>query len=294
MVCVRTAWLTLGEAKVLLEDETRGYFCEELTLGSPTVREVVNNRPDQDGADDRTQYVGPRTVSVKIAALFGARARIDEIATMFGPYMRPDVRPTLHYVLDRGANPERELTLRSSAYEWSVIGDNTRDIHLQWVAPDPVAYDPVGHSATAWAGTAVGGGRSYDRAYNRVYTPGGMEPAYGEIVGAGDLPIRPVVRIYGPISDPFVSFSDVDGDAWALAFETGYRIDAGEHVTIDTQGHAAYAGEDATASVLSSLDWQRVVWPVLPPGVAVRMDLTGLNTTHISQAVASWRDGYYG
>jgi hypothetical protein len=294
MVCVRTAWLTMGSASVPLEDRARGYFCEELTLGSPTVRDNVTNRPDQDGADDRTQYAGPRTVSAKIAALRGAGARIDEIATMFGPYMRPDARPTLHYVLDRGTNPERELTLRGSAYEWSVIGADGRDIHLQWVAPDPVAYDPVGHEVSAWAGTGVGSGRSYDRRYNRTYTPGGMDPTPGVILGTGDLPIRPTVRIYGPITDPYVTFAAEDGGAWALAFDVGYRIDAGEHVTVDTQQHAAYAGEDVTASVLSSLDWPRVVWPVLPPGVPVTMALTGENATHVTQATASWRDGYYG
>ena len=294
MVCIRTAWLTLGAASVPLEDESRGYFCEELTLGSPTIRENITNRPDQDGADDDTRFAGPRTVSVKIAALLGAGARVDEIATMFGPYMRPDARPTLHYILDRGTNPERQLVLRSSAYEWSVIGADGRDIHLQWVAADPVAYDPTDRSVSAWAGTGVGAGRTYNMKHNRTYTPGGLDPTPGVILGAGDLPIRPTVRIYGPITDPYVSFDGADGGAWALAFDTGYRIDAGEHVTVDTQQHAAYLGEDVTASVPSALDWQRVVWPVVPPGVAVTMALTGTGATHVTQAVATWRDGYYG
>jgi hypothetical protein len=293
--CTRTAWLSLsGLPDVPLEDESSGYFCSELTLGSPTVREVISNRPDQDGADDRTAYLGPRTVSAKLTAIRTAGAVIDAVATMFGPYLQPSARPTLHYVLERGDNPERVLTLRGSAYEWSVIGADGRDVHLQWTAADPVAYDPATYSATAWAGTSTAGGRSYDRTYDRTYAPGGMSSTTGQIIGKGDLPVRPVVDIFGPITDPLVRFSDTAGDSWVIAFAAGYRIDATNYVTVDTAAHSAYANGDPTASVLASLDWTRLVWPVLPPRVAVSFILGGTNTTQASQVAASWRDGYYG
>lgn len=58
--CVRKAWLTLGSTLINLEDPTQGYFCTQLDLGFPSVREVTNNKPDQDGTDDRTRFMGSR------------------------------------------------------------------------------------------------------------------------------------------------------------------------------------------------------------------------------------------
>ena len=81
--CVRRAWLTLGAASLALEDAAAGYLCTSLDLGYPTPRPVTANRPDADGAVDRTRYSSPRTVAANISALVGAGARIDEVATAF-------------------------------------------------------------------------------------------------------------------------------------------------------------------------------------------------------------------
>src|SRR5215475_9017960 len=109
MVCVRKAWLVLGGSTVQLEDQSKGYFCTSLDLGYPNVREVVNNRPDQDGADDRTRLMGPRAVSADITAIRSVPAQVDAVASMFAPYMVPSARPVLHYVLDRPGVAERTL-----------------------------------------------------------------------------------------------------------------------------------------------------------------------------------------
>ena len=65
VACVRSAWLTLGTLTVLLEDMTAGYWCETLDIGAPAVRDVVSNKPDQNGVD-RTMYMGARTIGADI------------------------------------------------------------------------------------------------------------------------------------------------------------------------------------------------------------------------------------
>src|SRR5215831_18145121 len=132
--CARTAWLTLDTRTVYLEDLTKGYFCTELDLGYPEVREVMSNKPDAAGADDRTNLFGARVVSANITAAASAGAVIDDVADSFAPYMDPAARPVLHYVLDRPGTPERTLTLRAAAWSWPIAGPYDRDIHLQWVA----------------------------------------------------------------------------------------------------------------------------------------------------------------
>jgi hypothetical protein len=282
----------LDGVTVDLEDPAAGYFCSELDLASPEVREVKSNRPDMDGVDDRTQFAGGRVVSAKVDALAGAGARIDEVAATFGRYMVPSARPYLHYVLDRGTNPERVVgPLRGVSAAWPIIGDNAREIQLQWIASDPVAYDPASYLATAWAGAAVQVGREYSLTFDRKYAAGpGGEKVDAVFDVHGDYPVQPVVRIYGPITDPVVTF-DTGGNHYAIPFGD-FRLDAGDHVTVDTKSHAAYMREDPTASVLAALDWGTLSWPVLSPGNPVTMSVAGENTTGLSQAQATWNEGY--
>ena len=54
---------------IQLEDLGNGYVCPSLDLGSPVVREVVDNNPDRDGITDRTKYLGSRLVTANVMAL---------------------------------------------------------------------------------------------------------------------------------------------------------------------------------------------------------------------------------
>jgi hypothetical protein len=287
--CVRRAWLTLPNGRSM-DLNGAGYFLTSLDLGAPTVRDVTQNRPDQHGIDDRTLYMGGRVVSVVVTALATAGARIDEVASAFGPYMVPDVRPVLHYVLDRGDNPERTLVLRASAYSWPVVGPTQRDVSLQWVAADPVARSATVQSATAWAGSSSGSGRSYSLVFDRSYPAGGGAAVPGTIQSAGDLAVRPVFTLYGPLSAGVVQITQAGATVGVLPMGAAARIDAGRWWTIDTAAHTAT--DDAGASVLPSLDWSALIWPVIGAGSAAVMTLAGDGTTHVTQAVATWQDGY--
>jgi hypothetical protein len=298
MTCVRTAWLTLGASELPLEDERAGYFCELLDLGYPVPREVSANVPDQDGAIDRTALMGPRVVTVSVHALAGVGARIDAVASAFAPYMVPSARPVLHYVLDRPGEAERVLTLRPAAYGWPIVGPNERVISLQWVAPDPIVRDPNVETSTAWAGTAEGGGRIYNLVPPREYPPGGAATV-ADVQTYGDLPARPLLRIYGPITGPAVTFHRAsDGGACgAVPLVDGYAIEAGHYVEVDTQKHTAYLDGDRGASVLNAVDWLNLVWPVVPTmpdyaHMALAGDPGGLVTSGVTQVQAQWQDGY--
>jgi IPT/TIG domain len=292
--CVRKAWLTLGSLMQPLEDEDGGYACTQLDLGYPAVREVVTNRPDQNGIDDRTTLMGARVVTADISALASAGAVIDAVATAFAPYMLPSARPVLHYVLDRPGATERTMTLRASGYSWPIKGAKRRDIQLSWVAADPVARDPTVHSATAWAGSSGAIGRTYNLTFNRVYPAGGMPPTVGQIRSPGDVPVRPMLRIYGPITDPSVQLSTPAPVVnYLIRFVAGFRIDPAHFVDVDTNAKTVYLDGDTTKPAMASLDWQRTSWPVLPAGNAINyLYLTGTSTSQVSQVVATWSDGY--
>jgi hypothetical protein len=293
--CVRTAWLDLNGSILPLEDVSAGYFCQSLDLGAPVVREVVSNRPGQDGVDDRTQYLAGRVVTASITALAGAGAQIDAVAASFGPYMNPAVRPVLHYVLDRPGSPERTMILRASAYGWPIVGAWQRDINLQWLAADPTALDPTVRSATAWSGASVVTGRTYPLTFNRIYPAGGgTGPISGRIQTLGDLGVRPTLTVYGPIEGATITFDTVvSGQHFVIPFEPSFIIGGNTFVVIDTANKTAYLQGDPGQPVMADLDWLHSTWPVIPPAPdRAIMSLAGTSTTSVTQVVATWQDRY--
>ena len=290
-VCVRRAWLTLGSLTVGLEGP--GWFCPSLDLGYPDVRDVVSNRPDQDGIDDRTAYFGARTVTAQIAALATAGAQIDQVLTQFAPFMLPANRPTLHYVLDRPGAPERTIKLRAAGFSGPIEGAYERDIQLQWVADDPAALDPVEKTVTAWAGSSTQQGRTYNLTFNRVYPAGGGGPTIAALITVGDLPVRPRLRIYGPITAANVVVQAAGGVIGIVVkFLAGFVIAAGHYVEVSTANRTANLDGDPSQSVIASLDWYNSVWGVIPPNVTYYLSISGGSTSGVTQAQAAWHDRF--
>jgi hypothetical protein len=189
------------------------------------------------------------------------------------------------------------LTLRPAAYSWPIVGAYQRDVHLQWVAPFPLASDVVVKSGTAWAGATSGLLRVYPLTFPRLYVIPGTGPGVNAtLTPGGDVGAKPFISIYGPISSPLVRIlSQPSGyTIGRLAFVPGFRIDANHRVDIDTYEHTAWLDGDTSKSVLSQMDWTQIMWPVLPiPSATALMSLTGTNTSGSTQAVISWQDLYF-
>jgi hypothetical protein len=286
--CARRAWLTLGSLTMPLEG--RGYFCTKLDLGSPTMREVVDNRPDQHGTIDRTALLGSRVVTIELTALAGAGARIDQVASAFAPFMDPAARPVLHYVLDRLDNPERVLPLRSSAFAWPIVGPYQRDVQLTFVAPDPVVRSPVVRQASAWAGMAGGPGRTYDLTFDRIYPPAAGMAITGFAANAGDLAAQPVVRVHGPGSHLLVDFWEA---STTLVFDPTYTLGVGHYVDVDSLHRTVI--DDAGVSCYEHVEWtngaRAALWPVIPVG-GTHFSMSADGGSGITQAQVFWQEAY--
>lgn len=301
MACVRKAWLTLGSQTLLLEDPSTGYFCSQLDLGYPQVREVKSNRPGQHGIDDRTSLWGERVVTADVIALVGAGAQIDQVMSLFAPFVNVAARPVLHWILDRPGTAERTLTLRPAAFGSPIVGDNERDIHLSWVAANPIVLDPVVQTVTAWSGSGVVAGRTYPFVHPRSYPAGSGGPGAtsGNIHSYGDFPIRPLYRLYGPVTNPMIVCHNNDGSGdTSIRFDNGYQVPASHFVDIDTGARTAYTDGDPSQPAMTSIDWISSTWPVVNPYVPAAgtnvgiVTLSGSSTSGITQVIVSWQDQY--
>jgi hypothetical protein len=295
---VRKAWLVLpGGQSIQLDNPAAGYYCQSLDLGAPIVRDVTTNRPDAHGMDDRTAYFAGRTVTVNITALSTGGASIDAIAASFAPFMLPGgPRPVLHYVLDRPGAPERVLTVRGESYDFPIVGPIQRDIVLTFIAADPVVRDPNVQLAVSWAGS-VGSGRTYPLVPPRIYPTGGAQ-VNATIITHGDLPAQPLLRIYGPITTPKVTFhtlvANTLSQVWMLP---GVAIAAGHYVEIDTAARTANWDGYVVNGALGSLDWFNTIWPAVPPSpdgatMTLAGDASSGVMTGVTQVQASWQDEY--
>jgi hypothetical protein len=294
--CARSAWLVLGSLVVPLENFTGGWFCESLDLGYPAVREVVSNKPSQDGVDDRTQYMGGRVVSANVHTVAGAGARIDAVASQFAPFMVPSARPILHYVLDRPGAPERTMVLRPSGYAWPVAGGQERQIQMQWLAADPAAVDPNLQTAISWSGASTSPGRLYNLTFDRAYPAGGGSRSSAVVKSYGDLPVRPKYRIYGPITQPVVSVSQDGTGSGVVYFLASFNVNAGHFVEVDSWNKTAVMDGDPAQSMVTYLDWQNSKWTPIQPmppsttGALVRLD--GSSTSGVTQVQTIWQDRF--
>lgn len=294
--CIRRAWLEIpptpstkpGEREaapgtLALEDEAAGYFCSSLDIGYPEVREVTNAVPDASGTDDFTRLYGSRLVTADVTALRGAGAVLDAVASGFGPYMVLDARPDLHYVLDRPGAPERVIRgMRPASFDAPIAGPFQRDIHLQWLAPDPMIYGPVENVLT-------------------VGMPGnGVWPEGGAVTSQGELEVPCRIRIYGPCGPGahcgFIMYLPPDNRRvlveCVLNGEIASGVAAGTFVEFDTGKQTAV--DHYGVSVLPIVDWRYNQWPQL--GAGVNLPLTyatpGPTDPASTRVEVRWFDGY--
>jgi hypothetical protein len=212
--------------------------------------------------------------------------------------MTPAVRPVLHYVLDRPGTPERTIGVRASDYQWPIDGTNSRAIQLAWVAADPIAYDPTVRTVVAMAGSSTTAGRTYNLTFPRTYPAGGGSPTTGQVFSPGDVTVRPLIRVYGPITAAKVTGEGGGGTTgiayyiWRFNFVTGFQIDAGHWVDIDAQTRTVTRDSDPTQPVYNQVAWSTSAWPYFPPGQTGFLTVRGTTTSGVTQAQAIWQDGY--
>jgi hypothetical protein len=226
----------------------------------------------------------------------GDGGHIDDVIEAFAPFMDPAARPVLHVTTFSNA-PERTLVVRASPYSGGLpmAIPNRRDVQFQFVAADPVLRDTAVKSTVSWAGSA-GSGRVYPLVFPRSYPTGGAQ-SNGTIQGVGQVPIRPLLAVYGPITTPKITFRpNISPTTYQVWFTPGYQIPAGSYVQVDTANRSATLYPGGT-NAMAAIDWTNTVWPALPnsPDATVMIlagDPTGLVTTGVTQVQASWQDGY--
>lgn len=278
----------------LLIDEGAGVFGQTIDLGDAVTRVVASDATDADGTIDTTKYVGARNVTLSLVLY--PDANLFALRNQLRAFTHPRLRPYM-YVQVAPEAPEQRIQLRRSQYN-DVIGDGPRAatqrdleaavITVQWVAPLGIVESSIANAVNVFA-VAAGAtvGRAYSLTFNRVY-PASPVLGSASLVNAGNSDAYPVIRIYGPVTEPVL---DNNTQGKSLAF-VGLTLVAGEYLEVDTRAKTILLNGDSASSRYDKLSFPASQWWTLSPGTNLVRFHPATFTDGVTVAVVTWRDAY--
>jgi hypothetical protein len=247
---------------------TDGIYLQSLDLGFPAVREVSEDRTQQDGADDRTEHFGARAVTVTVRVMDAGAVTSGGVLDRLAAFLRPSRRPWLVYTL--AGQDERRIRLRADQRS-APLGLPLRvlaDVQVGWKAPDGVSFS----TDTRDASVSPGGGeigRTYPLVYNRtrVYPAGGGLGTVRMEVG-GTAPAQPISRLYGPFGGAGKRTGWANESTGERLEFDGLQVAAGDYVELDHRERTVRlnGNTDAASNRYRFLDFAVSTWWALEPG----------------------------
>jgi hypothetical protein len=152
---------------------------------------------------------------------------------------------------------------------------------IELFAADPRIYDADAHTYRVSPVTVLTG-RTYDMTYD--YTYGGLGTIQSLLIGnIGNIPMYPVVRIFGPCKNP-----RVENITTGQSVDLVITLASGQYIELDMDVHSALVnGEQAhRASVDGKSQW----WALLPGVNEIRFFNYGPQTTCYVEV--DWRSAW--
>jgi hypothetical protein len=227
----------------------------------PAVREVTEERTDDDGEDDTTELHGATSCSRELFATQTPAAFEEEL----GRFLHPRSRPYL-VAADDEWSQERRLRLRISQFGGPRGVDlprTTRRIQAQWKVPDGIweSADLVEETVNADIVTeSVGFTLPVTLPVTLAATTG---TGTSQISNVGGTPVHHVTRLYGPCAGPRLVNETLDEE---ITFTDSLVLGSGEYVEIDTRARSAYLDSNTSLSRLSDVDYTVSSWWQIEPG----------------------------
>lgn len=269
------------DGETLPLDESIGLIVTELDLGWPETRAVSSPIPGQDGTDDSTRWHGARAVTLKAALLPDDEDSRLDVVRRVARYCHPRRRPKL--IIDEDGHELRELVLRPDQLGVPLTSASVTEALFSWVAPSGVIRSCAERSLTVQILTSsdVPG---IDFPVSFPFGFGHSPPPAPLVADRGDSePAGWRALIYGPITDPVLSFGGVPVVEFAMTVPDGSWLD------IDQAARTVLLDSEPSASRRSDMVFSGSSWGLLPEGHPT-VTLTGSSTSARTRAVVTWRD----
>jgi hypothetical protein len=286
--------LRLGELELDLNDvDSTGFIIDTVDLGYPTVKAVTTDLAEQDGVDDQTAYFGQRTIQLTGAIVPTCGGSRTKMKDKLAPFLAASGRPTLVYALDTDVDV-RCFDLRVS--QWSNPIDhpvNAVGFSVQWAAA-PIAYGDFLNQVELPLSAEQSVGFSFPLSFPFSFGGSGGPSGAVTILNVGTFPSWPLLRIFGPCTDPSVLWVDpTTGESVGpkIVFTGGLVIAEGDYLEVDTQARTARINGDPGANRYNFVDFAATSWGQLAVGPNT-LRFTADAASSESSCSVLWRESY--
>jgi hypothetical protein len=246
---------------------SNGFVIQNLSLGFPVVREVMDRRAAQNGETDYTNYFGARSVvlSVALAPEIASDPTVTEQALedRLRAWLLPSRRSWLYYRF--GTSGEwRRIAIRGSAMSRTISATTNAFgiVPLTWKCASGVIESADEATFELHTSADAELGRTYDRSGDRSYP---ASPVIGNktIINNGTAPASPILRIHGPMTQPRVKNMTTGK---AIEFISSFALLSGQFLEMNFETGTVYLNADPTNSRYDKLDLTVSEWWELIPG----------------------------
>jgi hypothetical protein len=257
--------LTAGDLSLDLNDYSNtGLAISAKDLGAPTVREVVNENPGQDGVEDDTLYFGQRVINITGRAFNLPTQSRSKAWDLMQPFLDPKVRATLTYQMDDDMDPRQLTNLRIAQWSKAASSPTAFAFQVQWKG-DPVALDQNQDSISITSAFSSTIGRVYNRTYDMTYPTGPGGSGIGRATSNGTYSTWPIYRIYGPCTNPVISILDNDTGVVDSLIRVLITINPTDYIEVNTQARTVML--NGMSNRYSFLDFPNSSWQPMEPGL---------------------------
>lgn len=274
-ITIRSGQPTRNVANTVVYDPI---LCTKWDLGAPDVRENTVAAQSADGMIDTSVYTGARTVSLELSIVgehpqYGDTRKTayyyaDRLAAMTHPSRRPVLRITRispETGVDSHGNPETwELQLRGTPFSVSYDRAAAGRLQMQLTFTAPLGYleGPWrGRDSTPVLDNDGPDGLTFPIAFPATFGFTFERVPTKHFLLLGSAPISPVIYMYGPCKNPYVTTDD--GERFGF---TGLTLQAGQMVQVDMEAGTALLDGAPTASVYQLVDFNNSTFWRWAPG----------------------------
>lgn len=261
-----------------------GLSVTKVTLGSPTPRAVVENRPSDHGSVDSTSFYGPRSIEVTGQVQAPSMEAFWPLVDNLLGKLALGSEHTFRF-RRLGDAFDLQVTVRvDSNVDLPVADPATPKPYARW-GVSLYCADPRIYTSTQTAGSydpmvSGAGGLVFPLTFPLVFAaPGGAGSM--SLDNKGNVSTPPTIVVTGPVTNPIV-----DNDTLGLSIRTrNCGLAAGDTLTLDAREHTVVL--NGTTLRPDLVDVARTTWWDLRPGVnQVRLRGTGMVAAQTELSVA--------
>jgi len=263
---------------------TSPFVLEDVSgFDGPNVRQAIEDLPEFDGAIAGNFYYGSRPVTLRGRVIAGSAAERNVAVVQLQRTLRA-LRGDVTIMATADGLPPMQVTARLEQPP-RITGSYIKDFLISLVCPDPRIYSQTLHNLSSAAGTGIVTGAAFPLAFDIIFGGGTGATATVAVNNEGNIDTPPVLRIYGPLSNPYVR----NVTSGANLYLDNLTLVAGEYVDVNLIARTAVTS--GGTNVYGRIRFPESEWWLLEPGVN-DLELRAATSSSGSQLVVYWRDAW--